>query len=120
MRADFAGRGISSDLGALLLAAVDRRVIGWPGRSRIAVTPNYLPHSLRDLLTQRVFQIASGYEDGNDANTLRHDPLFKLAVRRAPLAADNPLASGSTHSRLEGSLRRSDITAWRVPWWGSP
>jgi hypothetical protein len=70
---------------------------------------SYITHPLRDLLTQRVFQIASSYEDGNDANSLRRDPLFKLAVGRAPLAADNPLASGSTHSRLEGSLRRSDI-----------
>lgn len=64
---------------------------------------------MRDLLTQRVFQIASGYEDGNDANALRRDPLFKLAAGRAPLDADNSLACGATVSRLEGSLRRSDI-----------
>jgi hypothetical protein len=46
--------------------------------------------------------------DSRHASYITH-PLFKLAVGRAPLAADNPLASGSTHSRLEGSLRRSDI-----------
>jgi hypothetical protein len=39
------------------------------------------------LLTHRAFRIASGYEDGNGANTLRHDPLFKLATGRAPLHA---------------------------------
>ena len=66
-------------------------------------------HSLRDLLTQRVFQIACGYEDGNDANALRHDPLFKLAAGRTPLDADQALACGATFSRLEGAVRRSDI-----------
>jgi hypothetical protein len=40
---------------------------------------------------------------------LRADPLFKLAAGRAPLDAGNPLACGATHSRLEGSLRRSDL-----------
>jgi len=112
VRADFTGGEVSSDLGALLLAAVDRR-IGLIDRLTAAVSdsrhPSYITHSMRDLLTQRVFQIASGYEDGNDANTLRRDPLFKLAAGRAPLDADNALACGATVSRLEGSLRRSDI-----------
>ena len=71
--------------------------------------PSYITHPMRDLLTQRVFQIASGYEDGNDANALRRDPVFKLAAGRAPLEAENPLACGATVSRLEGALRRSDI-----------
>lgn len=112
VRADFTGGEISSDLGALILSAVDRR-IGLTDRLTQAITDrrhaSYITHSLRDLLTQRVFQIASGYEDGNDANSLRNDPLFKLAAGRSPLDADNALASGSTHSRLEGSLRRRDI-----------
>ena len=60
---------------------------------------------MRDLLTQRVFQIASGYEDGNGANTLRYGPLFKLSAGRAPLDVGNPLACGATHSLLEGGLR---------------
>lgn len=112
VRADFDGGEISSDLGALLLAAVDRR-IGLIDRLTGAIEdsrhPSYITHSMRDLLTQRVFQIASGYEDGNDANTLRGDPLFKLSAGRAPLAADNLLACGATFSRLEGALRRCDI-----------
>lgn len=112
IRADFTGGDVSSDLGALILAALDRR-IGLIDRLTLAITdsrhPSYITHPMRDLLTQRVFQIASGYEDGNDANSLRRDPLFKLAAGRAPLDADNALASGSTHSRLEGSLRRRDI-----------
>ena len=112
IRADFAGGEISSDLGALVLAAVDRR-IGLIDRLAGAIADSrhasYIKHPLRDLLSQRIFQIASGYEDGNDANTLRGDPLFKLSAGRAPLDADNLLACGATHSRLEGALRRSDI-----------
>jgi len=45
--------------------------------------------------------------------TVRADPLFKLAAGRAPLETGNPLACDATHSRLEGSLRRSDI--YRAP-----
>src|SRR3989338_7862149 len=112
IRADFAGGEVSSDLGALLLAGVDRR-IGLIDRLAGAIADSrhasYITHPMRDLLTQRVFQIASGYEDGNDANTLRRDPLFKLAAERAPLDTGNLLACGATHSRLEGALRRSDI-----------
>lgn len=103
---------LSSDLGAVVLGAVDRR-IGLLNRLTAAITDSrdvrYITHPLRDLLTQRIFQIASGYEDGNDANTLRGDPMFKLAAERAPLDTDNLLACGATHSRLEGALRRSDI-----------
>lgn len=112
VRADFSGGEISSDLGALLLATVDRR-IGLIDRLTGAIAdsrhPGYITHPLRDLLSQRVFQIASAYEDGNDANTLRRDPLFKLAAGRAPLDSGNLLACGATFSRLEGALRRSDI-----------
>ena len=112
VRADFSGGEVSSDLGALVLSAVDRR-IGLIDRLTGAIAdsrdPRYITHPLRDLLTQRVFQIASGYEDGNDANALRHDPLFKLAAERAPLDADHALACGATFSRLEGALRRCDI-----------
>ena len=112
VRADFTGGEISSDLGALVLAAVDRR-IGLIDRLAAAINdsrdPRYITHTLRELLTQRVFQIASGYEDGNDANTLRGDPLFKLAADRAPLDANNLLACGATHSRLEGALSSRDI-----------
>ncbi len=112
VRADFAGGEISSDLGAVVLAAVDRR-IGLIDRLTSAIADSrdsrYITHTLRELVTQRVFQIASGYEDGNDANTLRGDPLFKLAADRAPLDTGNLLACGASHSRLEGALRRSDI-----------
>jgi hypothetical protein len=112
VRADFTGGEVSSDLGALILSAVDQR-IHLMDRLTQAIKDgrhaSYITHPLHDLLTQRVFQIASGYEDGNDANSLRHDPLFKLAAGRAPLAADTALASGATFSRLEGTLGPRDI-----------
>lgn len=112
VRADFAGGELSSDFGAVVLDAVDRR-IGLIERLTAAITDTrdarYITHPMRDLLKQRVFQIASGYPDGNDANTLRDDPLFKLAAGRAPLDAGNALACGATHSRLEGAIRPRDI-----------
>ena len=91
---------------------MDRR-IGLIDRLNRAIVDSrhagYVTHPMRDLLTQRVFQIVSGHEDGNDANTLRRDPLFKLAAGRAPLDDDNMLACGATFSRLEGALSRKDI-----------
>ena len=112
VRADFTGGERSSDLGAAILGTVDRR-IGMIDRLTAAITDlrdaRYVTHSLRDLLIQRIFQIACGYEDGNDANTLRRDPMFKLAAERAPLDTDNLLACGATQSRMENALRRSDL-----------
>src|SRR5205807_4279370 len=61
-----------------------------------------------DLLKQRIFQIAAGYEDANDANTLRHDPIFKLLLDRLP-ETGAPLASQPTISRFENSISRTEI-----------
>jgi hypothetical protein len=94
---------ISSDGGALLLRQVDRR-LGLL-QSLAAVLPEardsrYTLHSLLDLLHQRVYQICLGYEDCNDATTLRHDPVLKTCCDRDPVA-DPDLASQPTLSRLE-------------------
>jgi len=59
-------------------------------------------HSLETLVRQRVFQIACGYEDQDDADSLRSDPLLKLVCGRLPEAAD--LASQPTLSRLENAV----------------
>src|SRR4029434_2909932 len=99
IRADFEGGALSSDFGALLLRGIDRQ-IGLTARLAAAVQDkrhlSYIAHSLRDLFAQRVYQIASGYADGNDANSLRHDPLFKLSVERLPLESAQDLASAPT------------------------
>ena len=59
-------------------------------------------HSLETLIRQRVFQLACGYEDQNDAATLRGDPLLKLVCGRLP--GDPDLASQPTLSRLENAI----------------
>src|SRR5215510_13102993 len=61
-----------------------------------------------DLLKQRVLQIAAGYEDANDANTLRHDPIFKLLRDRLP-ETGAPLASQPTISRFENRVSRTEL-----------
>lgn len=112
VRADFEGGSVSSDFGALLMHGVDRQT-GLIQRLAASIRdqrhPSYIDHSLLDLLRQRIFQTACGYVDGNDANSLRHDPAFKLAVERAPLDEHNALASGATFSCLENGMSRKDI-----------
>jgi Transposase DDE domain group 1 len=112
VRADFEGGALSSDFGALLLRGIDRQ-IGLTERLAAAVQdkrhPSSIDHTLRDLLAQRIYQIASGYADGNDANSLRHDPMFKLSVERSPLEPEQDLASAPTVSRLEHSVDRKDL-----------
>ena len=71
--------------------------------------PSYITHSQHDLLTQRIYQIGCGYEDGNDSNGLRHDPMFKLGAGRLPFDADAALASAATMSRLEHATSSKDI-----------
>jgi hypothetical protein len=56
-------------------------------------------HTIADIIRFRLLMIAAGYEDGNDATSLRHDPLFKIALERLPSERD--LCSQSTLSRLE-------------------
>src|SRR6516162_6749428 len=112
LRADFEGGALSSDFGALLLRGIDRQ-IGLTKRLSAAIHDkrhqSYIDHPLRDLLAQRIYQIASGYADGNDANSLRRDPMFKLGVDRLPLEPEHDLASAPTLSRLEHSVDRKDL-----------
>src|SRR5215475_3315220 len=87
LRADFEGGALSSDFGVLLLRGIDRQ-LGLTARLAAAIHdtrhPSYIEHPLRDLLAQRIYQIASGYADGNDANSLRRDPLFLLSHDPSP------------------------------------
>jgi hypothetical protein len=88
IRADFAGGALSSDFGALVLRGIDRQV-GLTERLATAIHDKQhqasIEHPLRDLLAQRISQIATGYADANDANSLRRDPVFTLSVERPPL-----------------------------------
>lgn len=70
--------------------------------------PGKVVHGLRALLRQRVFSIACGYTDGNDASRLRRDPVLKLLAGRDPDQGQD-LASQPTLSCFENSIRRRDL-----------
>lgn len=111
VEAVFDGGRVTSDAGVLVLREVERQVgvISTLARAvRDQRDPRYTDHSLSDIITQRVNQIACGYEDANDSNELRSDPAFKLAAGRLP-ASNLDLASQPTVSRLENSARRTDL-----------
>jgi hypothetical protein len=104
--AEFDGGALTSDAGGLLLGAADRG-LGLVGRLagcfRDARDPRFVEHSVATLVGQRVFGIALGYEDLNDHDELRHDPLMavlagKLEAWRGDCA---PVAGKSTLNRLE-------------------
>lgn len=103
VQADFGGGEISSDGGALLLREAERRVevIG-----RFAACfqdqrhPSYIAHEVEEMISQRVYSLALGYEDLNDQETLRHDPLLGLLAGKRAVGEEG-LAGKSTLNRLE-------------------
>jgi hypothetical protein len=115
IEASFDGGSITSDAGGLLLGATDR-AIGLVDRFARCFTdhrdPELIEHEVRTLVGQRVYGLAMGYEDLNDHDHLRHDPLLavllgKLAAKRADCA---PVAGKSTLNRLE--LSRPEPTKY--------
>jgi hypothetical protein len=107
----FCGERISSDGGLLLLRELDSQLNLLSSASNCIYDerdPRYIDHSVKELLTQRVFQIAAGYEDSNDCNDLRDDMIFKLCAGRLP-QSENDLASQPTMSRLENAVTRADL-----------
>ena len=111
IEADFDGGTTTSDGGALLLRQAESR-IGIVDRIVRALCDrrhqSYIDHTYTDLIKQRVFQIACGYEDANDSNDLRSDPALKAACDRLPLTGAD-LASQPTMSRFENSISRTDL-----------
>jgi hypothetical protein len=107
--AGFDGGAITSDAGALLLGATDRAIRLTRRLAECFIDrrrPELVEHLVATLVGQRVFGIALGYEDINDHDELRHDPVMavlagKLAARRKDCA---PVAGKSTLNRLELSL----------------
>jgi hypothetical protein len=102
--ARFDGGSLSSDGGLLALREVEAR-LGVAERLAACIddprAPERIQHSFADMLRFRLLMIAAGYEDGNDADSLRHDPMFKLANGRLPDEA--ALCSQPTLSRLENT-----------------
>ncbi len=108
---NFDGGNLSADAGAMLLREAEEQ-IGLI-RAMADVIPDkrdvrYIKHTLTDLLIQRVAQIACGYEDADDCNDLRNDPVFKMLAGRYPEIGD-ALASQPTISRFENRVSRTDL-----------
>jgi hypothetical protein len=107
----FDGGDLSSDGGLALVAAADEqlRLTGSLGALlRDVRQQGKVWHQLPEMLAQRVYQIACGYEDCNDADDLRRDPLLKTAVGRLP-QTQRDLASQPTLSRFENSITRTQL-----------
>lgn len=101
--AAFDGGRLSSDGGLVLLHEAERR----QGLADLLAScirerrdPTLIAHPMAEMLRFRMLAIACGYEDANDCDSLRHDPLFKLAVGRPP-ESGSTLCSQPTMSRLE-------------------
>jgi hypothetical protein len=107
LHAAFDGGRLTSDGGLPWLAEADAALGLCPLIA--ALVPEWRrrrgQHSLETLVRQRVFQIACGYEDQDDADTLRHDPLLKFVCGRLP-DTGTPLASQPTLSRLDNAMDR--------------
>ena len=109
VEAGFTAGRVSSDGGALLLRQAERKL---DLLRRLACcftdrrSPLLITHQLSEMLSQRIYGLALGYEDVNDHDQLRHDPLMGVLAGRRKL--EEPLAGKSTLNRLElsGGCRR--------------
>ena len=103
----FTTEQISTDGGLLLLKEVDRN-IGLIDRIAACLEDNrhqsYVKHDIKSLLNQRIMQIAAGYEDGNDCNSLRNDGVLKVCCEK-----ENSLSAQPTMSRFENSLSPREL-----------
>src|SRR2546426_4543737 len=113
--ADFSGGQITSDDGLLPLRAFDQRhdlTRDWATRLSDPRQDDRVRHDSLALLRQRIYQIVAGYEDANDADRLRHDPLLQIV---ADQKLGDALGSQPTLSRWENApsarelLRLNDL-----------
>ena len=106
---DFRGARISSDTGFLLLREMDERfdIIG-PMSNFLEDrrSPTHTRHSLVQMIRQRVYQIAAGYEDCNDADYLRIAPALRLALGKGhKMGASQSMLSRLRRDRAQGPGR---------------
>ena len=116
--ARFDGGTISSDGGAFLLRQTGQRLNLLPRLAECFLdgrNQNLVEHSVREMLAQRIYGLALGYEDLNDHEQLRKDPVFSILAGREEL--DEPLAGKSTLNRMELGAGTKDrykkITFWK-------
>ena len=117
--ARFDGGTISSDGGAFLLRQTDQRLNLLPRLAECFLdgrNPEQIEHSILEMLSQRIYGLALGYEDLNDHEQLRKDPVFGILAGRADL--EQPLAGKSTLNRMELGAGAKDrykkITYWKT------
>ena len=109
--ATFDQQQASSDGGGILLKAAERvygLVKAFAGCLTDKRAPEKIRHTLADVIGQRIFGIACGHPDGNDADHLADDPIHKLLLGRDPVTGAR-LASQPTISRFENDVRRSAL-----------
>src|SRR5438105_2683381 len=118
--ARFDGGTITTDSGGLLLRETDRRLNLLPRFAQCFLdgrSPVFVEHSVEQLVSQRVYGLALGYEDLNDHEQLRQDPLLRVLAGKLDVE-DSPLAGKSTLNRLELSdgtpNRYKKITFWKL------
>jgi Transposase DDE domain group 1 len=114
----FDGGTMTSDAGGLLLRETDRRMNLLPRLAACFLDgrdPERVQHSVGEMVSQRVAALALGYEDLNDHEQLRQDPVLKLLAGQADM--EQPLAGKSTLNRLElgtgTNTRYKKITFWK-------
>ncbi len=101
----------SSDGGAMLLKGIDGSLGLTESLSGCLLDPRQvgkIAHTFRELLQQRVFAIALGHPDANDARELADDPVHKLLLDRDPVHGES-LASQPTLSRFENTVQTTDL-----------
>ena len=109
--ATFDEQHASSDGGGILLKAAERvygLVKAFAGCLTDKRAPEKIRHTLADVIGQRIFGIACGHPDGNDADHLADDPIHKLLLGRDPVTGAR-LASQPTISRFENDVRRTAL-----------
>jgi Transposase DDE domain group 1 len=116
--ARFDGGTISSDGGAFLLRQTDRRMNLLPRLAECFLDgrkQDQVEHSIQEMLSQRIYGLALGYEDLNDHEQLRKDPVFAVLAGRERM--EEPLAGKSTLNRMELGAGTPDrykkITFWK-------
>jgi hypothetical protein len=116
--ARFDGGTISSDGGAFLLRHTDKRLNLLPRLAECFLdgrNQDLVEHSVLEMVSQRVYGLALGYEDLNDHDQLRKDPVFAILAGRAEMS--EPLAGKSTLNRMELGVGTKDrykkITFWK-------
>jgi hypothetical protein len=112
IQADFNGGSLTSDAGALLLREVDKHLGLIDDINHCVPDPRnqfFIAHQQRTMLAQRIFGIALGYEDLNDHQSLRDDPLLQIVTERGVSKDELPLASPPTLCRLENRVDRKAL-----------